>query len=80
MRGGIEPQDRYCCQCGRVTAAGFVRAGEAGQRRLTLSKHDKKIAGVCSGFAHYLDVDVTLVRIIWLMLPSRLRAPACRDI
>ena len=24
---------------------------------------DKKIAGVCSGFAQYLDVDVTLVRL-----------------
>ena len=33
-----------------------------------LSKHDKKIAGVCSGFAHYLDVDVTLVRIVWVIL------------
>jgi phage shock protein C len=29
---------------------------------------DKKIAGVCSGFAHYFDVDVTLMRIIWLVL------------
>jgi len=25
----------------------------------------KKIAGVCSGIAHYLNVDVTLVRIVW---------------
>ena len=30
--------------------------------------YDKKIAGVCSGFAHYLDMDVTLVRVIWLVL------------
>jgi len=29
---------------------------------------DKKIAGVCSGFAHYFGVDVTLMRIIWLVL------------
>ena len=29
---------------------------------------DKKIAGVCSGFAQYFDVDVTLMRIIWLVL------------
>jgi len=33
-----------------------------------LSKRDKKIAGVCSGFAHYFDVDVTLVRIVWVIL------------
>ena len=29
---------------------------------------DKKMAGVCSGFAHYFDIDVTLMRIIWLVL------------
>jgi phage shock protein C len=29
---------------------------------------DKKIAGVCSGFARYLGVDVTLMRIIWLVV------------
>jgi len=29
---------------------------------------DKKIAGVCAGFAHYFSVDVTLMRIIWLVL------------
>jgi len=28
---------------------------------------DKKIAGVCSGLAAYLDVDVTLVRIIFVI-------------
>lgn len=38
------------------------------QRRLTLSSREKKIGGVCAGFARYFDVDVTLVRIIWLVL------------
>jgi phage shock protein C len=28
--------------------------------------HKKKIAGVCAGFADYLGVDLTLMRIIWL--------------
>jgi phage shock protein C len=37
-------------------------------KKLTRSRTDKKIAGVCGGFADYLDLDVTLVRIIWLML------------
>ncbi len=27
---------------------------------------EKTIGGVCAGFARYLDVDVTLMRIIWL--------------
>jgi phage shock protein PspC (stress-responsive transcriptional regulator) len=30
--------------------------------------YDKKIAGVCSGFARYLDMDVTVVRIVFLIL------------
>ncbi|WP_173218387.1 MULTISPECIES: PspC domain-containing protein [unclassified Streptococcus] len=29
------------------------------------SGHDKKIAGVCAGVAHYLDMDPTIVRVIW---------------
>ena len=28
----------------------------------------KKIAGVCTGFARYLEMDVILVRIVWLMI------------
>ena len=28
----------------------------------------KKIAGVCTGFARYMDVDVVLVRIVWLVI------------
>jgi phage shock protein C len=31
-------------------------------------RSEKKIAGVCAGFARYLGVDVTLVRIVWLVL------------
>jgi phage shock protein C len=37
-------------------------------KKLTRSRTDSKIAGVCGGFADYLELDVTLVRIIWLML------------
>ena len=36
-------------------------------KRLTLSS-DKKIAGVCGGFANYFDIDPTIIRIIWLIL------------
>ncbi|HXH51756.1 MAG TPA: PspC domain-containing protein [Terriglobia bacterium] len=30
------------------------------------SRTDEKIAGVCGGFAEYLEIDSTLVRLIWL--------------
>ena len=29
---------------------------------------DKKIAGVCAGFSRYFQVDVTLMRILWIIL------------
>ena len=38
------------------------------QKKLTRSKTDKKLFGVCGGFAKYLDVDPTILRIIWLVL------------
>lgn len=28
--------------------------------------NEKRIGGVCAGFARYLDLDVTLTRAIWL--------------
>ncbi len=36
-------------------------------KRLTLDRENRKIAGVCAGIAKYLDVDVTVVRIIFLI-------------
>jgi len=29
---------------------------------------DKKICGVCSGIAEYLDVDPTVIRLAWVIL------------
>lgn len=37
-------------------------------KRLTRSVTDRKIAGVCGGLAKYLNVDPTVVRIIFLIL------------
>ena len=35
------------------------------KKRLTKSKTEKKIFGVCGGIAEYLNVDPTVVRLIW---------------
>ena len=32
------------------------------------SRVDRKIAGVCAGFAEYFDLDVTIVRVVWLIV------------
>ena len=54
----------FCCHCG--AACTLSTPGHA--KKLTRSRTDKKIAGVCGGFANYFELDVTLIRIIWLML------------
>jgi phage shock protein C len=52
-------------------ASGFAGSGftppysAASPRRLKRAMAQKKIAGVCAGFAEYFDMDVTLVRVIW---------------
>ena len=37
-------------------------------KKLCRSSKNKKIFGVCGGFAEYFDVDVTIMRIIFLIL------------
>ena len=37
-------------------------------RRLTRSRTNKTIAGVCAGLADYYGVDVVLVRLLWVIL------------
>ena len=36
-------------------------------KKLTRSTTDKKIAGVCGGLAEYLDMDSTVIRLIWVL-------------
>lgn len=52
----------FCCQCGSALSVRPV------QKKLTRSRSDRKIAGVCGGLAKYLDMDPTLVRLVWVML------------
>jgi len=35
-------------------------------RRLTRSRRHKILAGVCGGIAEYLDVDPTMVRVVYV--------------
>lgn len=37
-------------------------------KKLYRSDTDKKICGVCGGLAEYLNVDSTVIRLIWLLL------------
>lgn len=37
-------------------------------KRLSRKSSSGKIAGVCAGIADYLDADVTLIRLVWVVL------------
>lgn len=37
------------------------------ERKLRRSRQDNVIAGVCGGVAKYLNIDVTIVRIVWVI-------------
>ncbi len=36
-------------------------------KRLLRSRRDKKLGGVCAGLAEYFDLDVSLVRLAWIL-------------
>ncbi len=38
------------------------------KKRLYKDHADKKICGVCGGLAKYLNIDATIIRLIWALL------------
>lgn len=36
-------------------------------KRLYRSRIDRRIAGVCGGIAQYINLDVTIVRLLWVL-------------
>ena len=37
------------------------------RKKLYLSRTDKKMAGVCGGLAAYLNIDSTVIRLLWAL-------------
>lgn len=56
----------FCPGCGKPIGAETSPAIR--RPRLVRVMEGKKIAGVCTGFARYLEADVVLVRIVWLVI------------
>jgi phage shock protein PspC (stress-responsive transcriptional regulator) len=45
-------------------------------RKLYRSKTNRKLAGVCGGLAQYINIDATLIRVLFVLLGLCLAAPA----
>lgn len=63
---------RYCARCGKPANDGQYQwnaaSNPAPARRLERNMYDRKIAGVCSGFATFFGMDVSLMRLLWVVL------------
>jgi phage shock protein C len=65
----------YCNYCGKsiqddanvCAYCGTRVAGVVARKRLVRPREGRKLAGVCLGIAEYFDLDVTLVRVVWLI-------------
>jgi phage shock protein C len=57
----IQDDAALCAYCGIRVGASLART------RLVRPRLGRKVAGVCLGFSEYFDIDVTLVRIVWLI-------------
>jgi len=62
----IADYSSFCYYCGARQQAAAKPAGPP--RRLRRSATDRMLGGVCAGVADYLDVDSTIVRLVWLLL------------
>jgi phage shock protein C len=66
----------YCNYCGKVIQddanicayCGTRVGGVIARKRLVRPRTGRTIAGVCVGFAEYFDIDVTVVRLVWLLV------------
>ncbi len=66
----------YCNYCGKVIQddanicayCGTRVGGVIARKRLVRPRAGRAIAGVCAGFAEYFDIDVTVVRLVWLLV------------
>ena len=66
----------YCNYCGKVIQddanicayCGVRVGGVIARKRLVRPRVGRAIAGVCAGVAAYFDIDVTVVRLVWLLV------------
>ncbi len=57
----LDVDSQFCRYCG-------YSISQSGTRRLMRRPSHGRIAGVCAGIAEYFDTDVTIVRLLWIVL------------
>jgi phage shock protein C len=57
----IQDDANLCAYCGKRVGTVLAR------KRLIRPRVGRKVAGVCLGFSEYFDLDVSLVRVVWLL-------------
>ncbi len=58
----IQDDANLCAYCGKRVGAVLAR------HRLVRPRDGRMIAGVCRGFAEFFDLDVSVIRIIWVLV------------
>ncbi len=58
----LTEQACFCSHCGRSVVHPHTPA------RMMRPRYNRKIAGVCAGLGEHLDLDISLVRILWVFL------------
>lgn len=61
----LEDAHLFCPKCGKSAVPGQPGAGTP-RKPLSRPIDQKMFAGVCAGFARSFNVDVTLMRILWI--------------
>jgi len=67
-RRDIADYSNFCYYCGARQQVNAANPCAPAQKRLMRSSVDCKLAGVCGGIAEYLDVDPTIVRLVWVLV------------
>lgn len=61
----MRPEYQFCSRCGKPAGAGAPRPDRP--KRLARDMSESKLGGVCAGIARYLNIDVTIVRLLWIV-------------
>jgi phage shock protein C len=70
LSGDENSTNSYSYNTGGYTTGAYNTSTNARpkQAKLLRNPYDKVIGGVCSGMAHYFDIDPVIIRLIWAVL------------